>query len=329
MGVSLLFDCLDGTCFTGMLRDQATHLSTQQHAYGRLREPQPSCRSDAESIAAPSSAAEEGRAVAPAAPAAPEWSPRRWLMLTLYSLVAMLNFGMWLTYASLPVQAAEAFPEAWMGDSLSVVVGLGYLLGAVPAGRVLSSSSPGGLRRGLLYASILAVISGVLRWFGGLERSDNLPPFAPPPPPPSPSPPPPSPALPGQSYAHALTGMRVNEDNPLPDPAMQRYSLVLVGQLLVGLAQPFFMAVPRAAIRTASWPFQQRSCAAAETRVGIAVGRPPRSSPRTGSRRTSAASPRPSRSRRRSSARRSSTSLAPPSPTSPPSSASKRPAQPA
>ena len=29
----------------------------------------------------------------------PEWSWRRWLMLGIYGLTAILNFAMWLTYA--------------------------------------------------------------------------------------------------------------------------------------------------------------------------------------------------------------------------------------
>ena len=79
-----------------------------------------------------------------------------------------------------------------MGNLLSVIVGFGYLAGALPAGLVLRNAQ-GGLRRGMLWASCLNLISGALRCVGGGLRS---------------------------------------------------FWCVFLGQLLVGVAQPFFMAAP-------------------------------------------------------------------------------------
>jgi len=120
-------------------------------------------------------------------------SPKRWLILTLYSLVGIFNFAMWLTYASLPSATSATFTRAaaWMINLLSVIVGFGYLVGAVPAGGVLGGR--GGLRRGVVWACAINSVSGVLRWAGGRLAS---------------------------------------------------FWLVLGGQLLVGIAQPFFMAAP-------------------------------------------------------------------------------------
>ena len=121
-------------------------------------------------------------------------TPYRWAMLGIYSFVGVLNFGMWLTYATLPTATDLAFHgmRAWMANLLSVIVGFGYLVGAVPAAKVLAREE-GGLRRGMVWASLIALVSGGLRWLGGGLRS---------------------------------------------------FWLVLLGQLLVGIAQPFFMAAP-------------------------------------------------------------------------------------
>ena len=132
------------------------------------------------------------------APSIPDivWPRRRWYILALYSLVGVLNFGMWLTYATLPLATDLAFNGAkpWMGHLLSIIVGFGYLVGALPAGHVLASDEDGaGVRRGLLWASWIALVGGGLRWLGG--------------------------------------DMRV-------------FWVALTGQLLVGIAQPFFMAAP-------------------------------------------------------------------------------------
>lgn len=118
---------------------------------------------------------------------------RRWLILTLYSLVGVLNFGMWLTFATLPMETTSAFEDVqpWMASLLSVVVGFGYLLGAVPAGRVLTATT--GLRSAMLWASWINLSGSLLRCLGGVLRS---------------------------------------------------FWAVFSGQLLVGIAQPFFMAAP-------------------------------------------------------------------------------------
>ncbi len=97
---------------------------------------------------------------------------RRWLILGLYSAVSILNFGMWLTYATLPTATSASFAgyQLWYGHALGIIVGFGYLVGAVPAGKVLAGAG-GGLRSGMLWASAINVLSAVLRWAGGASRS--------------------------------------------------------------------------------------------------------------------------------------------------------------
>lgn len=96
----------------------------------------------------------------------PEWSWRRWLMLGIYGLTAILNFAMWLTYACVS-EAEIAFDHSslYLVNLLGVVCGFGYLVGAPPAGLVLRSK--GGLRTGMLWAAAFNAVAGILRWLGG------------------------------------------------------------------------------------------------------------------------------------------------------------------
>ncbi|MDR3673656.1 MAG: MFS transporter [Holophaga sp.] len=102
----------------------------------------------------------------------PKPDPRRWIVLASYMLFTMAVEGQWvaLTPVARPAErfyGAQIHPGSLFGvDFLAMIFLLTYLVGSVPASRVLGNA---GLRRGLAVGALLGGAGALLKAFGAFN----------------------------------------------------------------------------------------------------------------------------------------------------------------